>query len=83
MEVINSTHPYPDELINRDFHSLFLDGFTDRFRRIREEILAGGCPREFTFLVTFRDQLEVRRCRVMKGDTGELLVINHKIEYLC
>lgn len=80
--IINSTHPDPDTLINESVQSLFVDGFVDRFQKICKEVLAGGKPREFTYLVNFRGNLEVRRCRIMKA-TGGILAINYKIEYLC
>ena len=78
---MNSTHPDPGKLINEYAQSLFVDGFVDRFHKICKEVLAGGHPQDFTCLVNFRGELEVRRCKIMKA-AGGLLAINYKIEYL-
>lgn len=69
-------HPTPENLIDTSLSSLFVDGFTERFRQIREEVLSGSSPRECTFLVNFRGHLELRRCRILKSQNG-LIVINH------
>jgi hypothetical protein len=75
-DLVNSTHPTPDELVDTFLPSLFVDGFTERFHQIREEVLAGSGPQEFTFIVDFRGRLEVRRCKMMKSN-NDLIVINY------
>ena len=67
--------------MNKYVQSLFVDGFVDRFQKICKEVLAGNDPKEFTCLINFRGQLEVRRCRIIKT-AGGILAIKYKIEHL-
>lgn len=80
--VINGSRSDPSPFKGSYIQNLIIDGFIKTFHDTCQKVRADGYPRGFTCLVNFRGQLELRRCRIMKAGTG-LLVLNHKIEYLC
>jgi hypothetical protein len=80
LEILNSPHPSPGELINKSIESLFVDsGSVDEFRRISKKVLADCKTRTFTCQVDFSGQKERRQYRVMECNGG-LMLINHKVE---
>jgi hypothetical protein len=80
-DLVNSTHPTPEKLIGLPLQSIFVDGFTERFNQLRDEVLSGSGPKECLYIVNSRGCLEVRRCKMLKAHTG-LIVLSHVAEHL-
>lgn len=77
-QIINSTHPDPEQLIDRNVQSFFLDDFVETFHYNCEEVLACGQSKKFLCLVCLMGQFQLRHCRILKAATG-LLILNYKI----
>jgi len=80
--MVNSPILQTEEVIGTLFPSFFIDGFTERFNQIREEVLAGEGPRNFVYAANSFGCLVIRRCRIMRSRYGGLVIINinHGVE---
>lgn len=73
-DLVNCNHPSPDKLIDTFLSALFVDGFTERFNQIKEEVLSGSGPRECIYVVNVSGCLEVRRCKLLKAGGGLVVI---------
>lgn len=74
LDVLNCDIDDLDGLIDKSLSDLFLDGFIQNFYRIRDLVLTGGSPQQFTFFINLANPAQALRCRVIK-DSDDVVII--------
>ena len=74
LDILNCDFNGWDGLIDKSLPGLLLDGFIQNFYRVRDLVLAGGCPQQFTFFINLSSPAQALRCRVIK-DSDDVVII--------